>query len=263
MNRPIVIAHRGGAALAPENTLPAFRQALALGSDGIEFDLQLDAEGRAVVRHDMLDPGESGAGLPGIEDVLDLVVAERPDALIVIDLKATPWEPGREESGKRLIDTALRRLEDYPRIDRIVLGSFDWTALQYAGQAAPQFRTAFHTMAMHWLDGLTPLQTGVRDRRDLLAHLEAWRQRQGPGYEARSSLDLMRGAGADIWSSHHRDLTGEAADRARDIGLGVWTWTVNTAEDLRRVLGLGVDAVTTDRPDLVLAELSQPSVEPM
>lgn len=261
MTRPIVIAHRGGAAIAPENTLPAFRQALALGSDGIEFDLQLDAGGRAVVRHDILDPGELGTGLPAIDDVLDLVIGEKADAVVVIDLKTTPWDADREDMGERLIDATLRRLEDYPRPDRIILASFDWAALDYARRAAPRYATAFHTMAVRWLDGLAPHQTGVRDRRDLLAHIESWRQSQGMGYEAKSPLDLMHDAGARIWSCQHRDLTPAAIARARAIGLGVWTWTVNTIDDFRRVTDLGVDAITTDRPDLALAQLSAQPVE--
>src|SRR5215831_5837368 len=49
---PLVAAHRGGAALWPENSLLAFRQALALGVDALEFDLHMTADGEVVVMHD-------------------------------------------------------------------------------------------------------------------------------------------------------------------------------------------------------------------
>ena len=49
---PLIIGHRGSSALAPENTLAAFRHAIADGADGIEFDVRLSSDGVAVVIHD-------------------------------------------------------------------------------------------------------------------------------------------------------------------------------------------------------------------
>jgi glycerophosphoryl diester phosphodiesterase len=62
-SRPLVIAHRGASAVAPENTLRAFRLAIALGADGVEFDVHLSADGRAVVIHDRrVDRTTNGLG---------------------------------------------------------------------------------------------------------------------------------------------------------------------------------------------------------
>src|SRR6478735_8096851 len=49
---PLVFAHRGGAALAPENTIAAFDNGLALGADGLELDVRLSRDGVVVVHHD-------------------------------------------------------------------------------------------------------------------------------------------------------------------------------------------------------------------
>src|SRR5437762_52379 len=51
-SRPLVFAHRGGSALAPENTMAAFDNGLALGADGLELDVHLSRDGRVVVHHD-------------------------------------------------------------------------------------------------------------------------------------------------------------------------------------------------------------------
>src|SRR5258708_1234520 len=51
-SRPLVIAHRGASGLAPENTLAAFSLAIALGSDGVEMDVQMSRDGQPVVMHD-------------------------------------------------------------------------------------------------------------------------------------------------------------------------------------------------------------------
>src|SRR5688572_26115213 len=52
MKSPLIIAHRGASAVAPENTMAAFREAIAVGADGIEFDVRLSRDGIAVVIHD-------------------------------------------------------------------------------------------------------------------------------------------------------------------------------------------------------------------
>src|SRR5436190_20563712 len=52
VRKPLVIAHRGASGFAPENTLAAFKFALALGADGVELDVQLSADGHPVVIHD-------------------------------------------------------------------------------------------------------------------------------------------------------------------------------------------------------------------
>ena len=52
MNRPLIIGHRGASAVAPENTMAAFREAIATGSDGIEFDVRLSRDGVPVIIHD-------------------------------------------------------------------------------------------------------------------------------------------------------------------------------------------------------------------
>lgn len=255
-----LIAHRGGLEHAPENTLEAFASAIAMGADGIELDLQMLDDGALLVRHDMIAAEAGEADLPRLDQVLDMVAERRPDMRIVVDVKATPWTPGLENHGLALIERAAPQLRAYVRPDRIVLGSFDWIALEHARDVLPEFPTAFHTMAARWLAGLPLQQTGVADVRDYLAYMEAWRQARGPGMEALSALDAIKGAGGKIWSCLHRDLTPQAVAHARALGLEVWTWTVNTEDDLNRVLAMGVDAVTTDRPQHLIELLKSPNV---
>lgn len=256
MNPRQLIAHRGGLEHGPENSLAAFASAIDLGADGVELDLQMLDDGDLLVRHDMLTRDAGAADLPRLDQVLDLIGRRRPDMRIVVDLKATPWTTGHESDGRVLVERAAPHLRAHVRPDRIVLGSFDWTALEHARDVLPEFPTAFHTMATRWLAGLPLQQTGVADVRDYLAYMEAWRQARGPGMEALSALDAIKAAGGRIWSCLHRDLTPAAVARARDLGLEVWTWTVNTEADLARVLALGVDAITTDRPQHLLDLLS-------
>src|SRR3954462_1483331 len=96
--RPLVFAHRGGSALAPENTIVAFDNGLALGADGIELDVHLSRDGTVVVHHDKLLDRTTGlrgrladrtadelrrANVPALADVL----ARHPDARVIVEMK--------------------------------------------------------------------------------------------------------------------------------------------------------------------------------
>jgi Glycerophosphoryl diester phosphodiesterase family len=71
--RPLIFAHRGGAGVAPENTIPAFDRGLALGADGLELDVHLSRDGVAVVHHDfLLDRTTDATGPIAAKDVAEL-----------------------------------------------------------------------------------------------------------------------------------------------------------------------------------------------
>ena len=62
---------------------------------------------------------------------------------------------------------------------------------------------------------------------------------------------LVLASGARTWSPHYLDLDAKRVEEAHALGLSVVPWTVNEPDDMRRVLGLGVDGIITDRPDLL------------
>src|SRR5260370_30109155 len=77
--RPLVFAHRGGSALAPENTIAAFDNGLALGADGLELDVHLSRDGVVVVHHDrLLDRTTSLHGPIGERTAVELRGVEVP-----------------------------------------------------------------------------------------------------------------------------------------------------------------------------------------
>src|SRR5260221_14161905 len=77
--RPLVFAHRGGSALAPENTMAAFANGLALGADGIELDVHLSQDGVAVVHHDAaVDRTTTGHGAVSSKTAAELARLDVP-----------------------------------------------------------------------------------------------------------------------------------------------------------------------------------------
>jgi glycerophosphoryl diester phosphodiesterase len=145
-----VIAHRGGAHYAPENTLAAFRNAIAQGADRIEFDVQMTKDGALVVIHDdtydrttngsgpingltlaeagKLDAGQ-GERIPTFEEVIELAKGAGID--IFPEAKSAHLYPGIEEK-------MLAALEQAGYLDHAVIQSFEADSLNRLHQLNPQ-----------------------------------------------------------------------------------------------------------------------------
>jgi glycerophosphoryl diester phosphodiesterase len=124
----LVIAHRGASAELPENTLPAFERAIALGADAIEFDVHADAAGRLVVTHEAPRPRRT---YPTLEEALDLMRGRIP---AYVELK-TPNRYRRFDVVARTV--ALLTPDD-------VLVCFQRRPLEHARALRPTLRTVQH-----------------------------------------------------------------------------------------------------------------------
>jgi glycerophosphoryl diester phosphodiesterase len=125
------IGHRGAAGHAPENTIPSFEKAIALGCDEIETDVWVAEDGRLLISHDA--PGE-GAALTLVE-ALDFC---RGRLGVNVELKSAGSERAAHEAGARVARTIAER-----RDPDVYLSSFWWSALEGARVAGPSVRRAF------------------------------------------------------------------------------------------------------------------------
>ena len=244
--RPLVFAHRGGAGLSPENTMPAFERGLAMGADGLEFDVHLSRDDVPVVIHDpTVDRTTDGTGA-----VASLTAAEMAalDAGYRFDADGGfPWR-GRAGGVPALADILARyagvpliielktaeprlaqRVVDMVRAagltGHVTIGSFLQGALDAVRAYAPEFRTGADVDEIK--DGMAATLFG-----------------EGAGplpFHAFQVPEIFAG---------QRIVTPEFVARARAAGVGFTVWTVNDAEHARRLLDWGVDGLITDRPDL-------------
>ncbi len=227
--RPLVFAHRGGSALAPENTMAAFENGLALGSDGLELDVHLSRDGVVVVHHDRTldrtttlggpvvarDADELvRAGIPVLEQVLDRF----RDTRVIIELKVN-----RRELAAAAI-AAIRRAD---AVDRVCLGSFGLTVLRAARAIEPAIATSAAREEVRWALYRSRCRWPV----------------------SRVSYD---GYQVPEFAGRTRVLSRRFVDCAHRAGLGVQAWTVDTEADAFRLLDWGVDALITDRPDIIV-----------
>lgn len=251
--RPLLFAHRGGAALAPENTLFAFRRAIGLGYRYLETDVHLTRDGELVTIHDptlerttdgrgmvrarsladlrTLDAGHKftadgrtfphrGRGLrvPTLAEVLDLA----PDLRVNVEIKE------RDPAALRAVWGFIHHHRVH---DRVLVGS----------EHAPVL-AAFRELAR----GRVATSAGRDEvlRFWLATRVSRSRPRRHPGYDA---LQIPPFHGP------LRVVDARLLGAARRLGIQVHVWTINDEAEMRRLLALGVDGLMTDYPERLLA----------
>jgi glycerophosphoryl diester phosphodiesterase len=221
---PLMYAHRGSSALHPENTLRAFRHALEIGVDGIEFDIHATSDGVPVVIHDR-NVERTTDGLGYVDEIpltrlrsFDAGDGERvPTLAEVLDLVGAAAHLDVEIKGSRTERPVLDVLGQYPDT-RWAISSFDWNTLHTVRRLDPGAE-------------LWPLAEQFNDQLIAVA-----------AELGSPAVALFAGA-----------YTPESAPELRDAGLRVMVWTVNDASEARRVRDLGAFALCSDDPGRLMA----------
>jgi glycerophosphoryl diester phosphodiesterase len=282
-------AHRGGRALRPENTLQSFANALSMGVDTLELDMGVTKDGVLVVSHERgLNPdlarGPDGLyvskGIPYVKLTLAEVktydvgqirpgsdyAARFPDQLSIpasiptlaevfalvrrsgdhhvrlnIETKIDPNHPEESPDPRHFVSAVLDLLRREKFVDRVMIESFDWRTLQLVQKEAPTISTVYLTQQERpeeniYLDKPSPWTAGF-----------------DPRNYGGSVPRAVKAAGGKIWSPLYSDIDPHSVAEAHSLGLRVIVWTVNSPEDLGRLIDMGVDGIISDRPDVLRA----------
>lgn len=243
--RPMTLAHRGHSTTIPEQTMAAFREAIAVGADAIEADVHLTRDGHLVMLHDelvdrttdghgpvvemsldeirALDAGSwfgagfRGAGVPTLEELLDL--ADAHGTILCLEAK------GADHAEHLAVALAVaHRLAARQLLGTHVLSSFDHEALTAAGARHP---------------GLILAPDRLPER--------------GP-MTGKAVIDQVRSIGAPIVQIHHEELSQDLVGALHDADIAIWAWPTTDAPDIERARRLGVDGLMGDDvPELVAA----------
>jgi len=243
---PLVVAHRGGAALMPENTLAAFEHALKLGVDQLETDTHLSKDGEVIIMHDPnVATTTNGSGLiseltlaelkklnaaaknakggvtqqeiPTLAQVLDLAKAK---AGIQIEIKVNAGGARYPGIEKKVIDLVNAR----GMTNDVIIISFDFPTLKEIKQIDSRIKTGALVNAQ-WF--------GAR----MLASPE------------QIVAEIIETTGADFFMPVSTAVTEALVRAVHARGLKIGTWTVNTAGEMKRLAEWGVDGITTNSPD--------------
>jgi glycerophosphoryl diester phosphodiesterase len=231
--RPLIIAHRGASAEAPENTLAAFRRGIEARADGVEFDVRLSKDGFPVVVHDAdlrrvagsrdkvgdLTAAElSSFAVPTLIDVLDLFSST---GIVHIELKID-----KKSEVQPLVEAVVETLRPAQAFARVVVSSFHLPAIAEAKLRLPALRTSalFSPSIMRVL----------KRRRQMMA--------------------LARSFDADGISPHRSLVTRKLADLAAQAVMPVTVWTCDNTKWIDRCRMFGIPAMITNDPRrLILA----------
>lgn len=226
MTPPRILAHRGASGSAHENSLAAFRKAVALGADGVELDIHATIDGVLLVHHDAVVPGVgriadlpaaafSHHRLPNNEPIPTLPQALEVlgDIEVWVEVKTLP-----PESDEALLAT----LAAGPSPRNYAVHGFDHRIVARLGDLRPE------------------LPRGV-----LLASYPI------------NVLPVLHAAGADtLWMETHL-IDAPLVALIHDDGARLTAWTANDEAEIRRLIELGVDAICGNYPDRIHAALAQ------
>lgn len=227
MPNPVIVAHRGASATAPENTLAAFQEAIAQKADGIELDVQLTRDGVPVVFHD--DSLRRLTGKPGkptaktwselqplrvlgsderIPRLIDVLVLTRGRVVVQIELKR----------GVRVapVVAAIRQAR---AASWVILASFEVNLVREAAELAPRIPRML-------------ISEGRRSPKVILRQ-----------------LGESQAAGLSVNYRAVRDRKYVAYFQA--LGFSVWCWTVNDRRVAKRLMGWEIDGLLGDNPALL------------
>jgi glycerophosphoryl diester phosphodiesterase len=243
---PLLIAHRGGSALAPENTLAAFRNGVETwGADMIELDVHASADGRCVVIHDpTVDRTTDGSGSVAAMTLAQLRELDAGFRFTALD-SSQPWR-GRGVT----IPTIEEVLEELP--------STRITVEVKTGAAQEPLFAAIRRFAAH--DRVIAAGMYEKDRTLFGSYTGATSGARGQllRYYARHLLGLGRRwpPSADVvqvpehWNGR-RVLRPRMVRELAAADIPVHVWTVDDAADMRRLLEWGVEGILSDRPDVL------------
>jgi len=202
---------------------------------------------------------QDGQSVPLLSEVIAVAKTARQPFRLIVELKTS--FTNREESAKpeELADRTLEVLAEHHYLENAIFVGFDWAALIAAKKFLPQAECWFTSLPLSWFEPGTPPPQSNPPSEAALQMLRYWAQAGvspwAAGYDAvhygDSLLEAVKAAGGDGWDPMWVDLNEETVGEARRLGLKLGTWTVNEPDSMRRMACLGLDAIYTDRPDIL------------
>jgi glycerophosphoryl diester phosphodiesterase len=243
-----VFAHRGGRALGPENTVPAFDAGLAAGADGLELDVHLSSDGEVVICHDpTLERTTDASGPIAARSAAELAAVNATQRFGV-DLEHV-WTGIR--AGIPTLRDVLRRYDAVPMIIEIKAATPEaaTAVVEVVREARAIGRVCVGSFSLAAVDAVRRREPGMATsasrREGQLALYRSWAG-LSPGQVPYRAFQVPEQAG------RLRVVTPRFLRAVHRANLALQVWTVNDESDMRRLFKWGVDGIITDRPDLAI-----------
>ncbi|MDR2754727.1 MAG: hypothetical protein LBC20_03385 [Planctomycetaceae bacterium] len=246
---PLMLAHRGLSGLAPENTLTAFKWAVAVGADSTECDVYRTADGVLILSHDQNTKRTTGIDA----DITKMNIEE------VRKLDAGSWK------GKQFAGEQIPTLEEYLKL----LKSTKCTPIIEIKQSGTEkdivellakldmtedvFIVSFISKSLAEVKRLEP--------RLKFAHIFSWKVEGSAESNAEAFATKLIAeadkAGTNMVSLYHGMISKKLVDILHEKGFYVWAWTVNDVPRMNTLLDWKLDNIGTDRADVLIEVIKQ------
>lgn len=280
--------HRGARGLLPENTLPAFAQALAIGVTTLELDTAISKDGVVVVGHDTtLNPditrGSDGQWLTRSDIAIHSLTygqlrqydVGRIRPRTTYSLRFSTQQPVDGTPMPRLADVfaLARRAGNHtvrfnietkisPELPQQTLPPAEFARALIALVRTEKLESRVTIQSFDWRTLQVVQQEAPRIATVYLTAQQSWMDNIRAGDAASpwtagfhvsryagSVPRMIKAAGGAVWSPYFGDVTRETVSEAQQLGLKVVVWTVNEARDITRMIDFGVDGIISDYPD--------------
>ena len=183
-----------------------------------------------------------GERIPTFKEVIQLFKKScNPSTRLFVEIKTSPEEPALTPPPEAVSNQVVKMLKEEGITERTWILSFDWSNLVHIQKIAPELVTVYLTISVPGSDTLKPNQPGP----------SPWMAGLDIDDFNGSAPRAVKAAGGRVWSPFFRNLTQESQEEARQLGLGVSVWTPDRPEDLKQMISMKVDAITTNRPDVL------------
>jgi glycerophosphoryl diester phosphodiesterase len=257
--------HRGARGHLPENTLPSFERALAIGVDTLELDVGVTRDGVVVIHHDRrLNPdvarGADGQWVKAPAPTIHSLSFEELQRYDVGRIRPGSEYAARFPHQKPIDGTRIPRLSDL-----FFLANVRFNVETKLVPEAPDETLAPEPFARALIAEVR--KAGVAARTTIQSfdfRTLAIVQREAPeistayltsGQKGPAIPRLVRDSGGAIWSPNFQDVDAASLAAAREAKVRVVVWTVNEPADIRRMLEMKVDGIISDYPDRVRGEM--------
>ncbi|NQT20314.1 MAG: hypothetical protein HQ592_11460 [Planctomycetes bacterium] len=239
MNRPLVIAHRGNSSSAPENTLAAIREAIDLGTDCVEVDIRCTRDGVLVLHHDPA-VGRTAGDMGNVSDLtLEDLRGLEVGSWVSEEYRGEPiptFEEALKVARKKTRIVAEAKVDCAEQVwhivrrmgieEGLILAAFRLDMLRKMYRTMPHFDVAWVLTGREWA-----------------------------GYNCAKAIETASESEIRIVAPPLSVLSEPSVCCAHEMGIAVWTYGCDNAEDFDKALSLDVDGIVTSHPRDLLAML--------
>jgi len=285
-----IYGHRGAAGLAPENALPAFETAIRLGVDAIDMDVVMTKDYIVVAHHDpfispaitrdsagnwisnqglkikeltfaelqtydvgKINPNDAyfnkfpdrvaidNTKIPSLEQVISFANSLNNKIRLQIEIKTDPRYPEQMHQPKEIVPEILQVINKLGVAGRTEIHSFDWRNMLLIQQQDKQVTTSY-------ISEQQPHFNNIEFDKEVNV---SWTADYNVADYNNSVAQMIHTLGGKVWCPNFRDVTPENVATAQQLGLRVVPWSVDLEEEMKRMLSCNVDAIITNRPDIL------------